>query len=125
MDEAHPSQELAAEMSAILEDFIVSRDARRRPDLRQRLENIREEREEDVDPEGGDRDGSVDGEEGHQEGDAMLKIEISSDEQELLEDRQEDYEEERERIARENERERWNARQLRIPGEDSKQTTHN
>ena len=125
VDEAHPSQELAAEMSAILEDFLVGRDARRRPDLRQRLENIREEREEGVDPEGGDRDGSVDGdrdgsvdgEEGHQEeGDALLQIEISSDEQELLEDRQEDYEEERERIARENERERWNARQSRIPG---------
>ena len=120
VDEAHPSQELAAEMSAILEDFLVGRDARRRPDLRQRLENIREEREEDVDPEGGDRDGSVDGEEGHQEeGDALLQIDISSDEQELLEDRQEDYEEERERIARENERERRNARQSRNDREDS------
>ena len=49
----------------------------------------------------------MDGEEGHQEdgeaemeGDVMLQIEISSDEQELLEDRQEDYEEARERIAR-------------------------
>ena len=45
MDEAHPSQELVAEMSAILEDFTVSRDARRMTDLRQRLENNREERE--------------------------------------------------------------------------------
>ena len=126
MDEAHPSQELAAEMSAILEDFIVSRDARRMPDLRQRLENIREEREEDVDPEDRDRDGSVDGEEGHQEdgeaemeGDVMLQIEISSDEQELLGDRQEDYKEARERIARENERARQNARQSRNDREDS------
>ena len=44
VDEAHPSQELAAEMSAILEDFLGSRNTRRRSDLRQRLENIREER---------------------------------------------------------------------------------
>ena len=57
------------------------------PELRQRLENIREERKEDVYPEDRDRDGSVDGEEGHQEdgeaemeGDVMLQIEISSDE---------------------------------------------
>ena len=123
VDEAHPSQELAA---AILEDFIVSRDVRRIPDLRQRLENIREEREEDVDPQDRDRDGSVDGEEGHQEeggakmgGDAMLQIEISSDEQELLEDKQENYEEARERIARENERARQNVRQSRNDREDS------
>ena len=48
VDEAHPSQELAAEMSALLDDFLGSRNTRRRSDLRQRLENIREEREEDV-----------------------------------------------------------------------------
>ena len=48
VDEAHPSQELAAEMSAILEDFLGSRNTRRRSDLCQRLENIREEREKDV-----------------------------------------------------------------------------
>ena len=84
VDEAHPSRELAAGISAIMEVFLVSRDARRRPDLRQRLENIREEREEDVNPEDGDRDGSVNGEEGHQEEgeavreeDTMLQIEFS------------------------------------------------
>ena len=46
VDEANPSQEMAPEMSAILEDFLVSRNASRRSDLHQRLENIREEREE-------------------------------------------------------------------------------
>ena len=80
------------------------------------MEDIREKREEDVDPEDRHRDGSKDGSEGCQEegeaemeGDGMLQIEISSDEQELLEDRQEHYEEAREWIDRENERAGQNA----------------